>query len=148
MDKTEQISLKKILNVSSVIWFIIWIYFAAFNWEVFAVNINIGLGFTVISGYPFLLFFVIGSLIFLFLLFIAHYYELQSKMNERERKSIVSSLEKDIEILKLKEVLFKMQNTEMNKNTSNLNALHKKLDELSEQFTSKKIEQKGEEKPG
>jgi uncharacterized coiled-coil protein SlyX len=50
-------------------------------------------------------------------------------------------MEKDIELLKMKEVLFKMQTSEMDKSSSQLNALHEKLDSLSNKISEKDEEE-------
>jgi hypothetical protein len=63
--------------------------------------------------------------------YILYYEQVQVDARDKEYKDKISLLKKDIEILKLKEVLFKMQSEGMNKSTATVNALQAKLDELS-----------------
>jgi uncharacterized membrane protein YraQ (UPF0718 family) len=132
----KNVDLKVAVDIALAVWIIAWLYYALFNWDVFAIKLNTNLGFAVIGGYPFVFFFILGLLALGFLKYVLQYNQVQQQSREKDQEHKVAMLEKDIEILKLKEVLFKMQTTDLNKSTANLNALHSKLDELSKQVGS------------
>lgn len=127
----KKINIQAVINIVIIIWIAIWIYYALFNWDVFVVKLNTNLGFNTISLYPLVLFFFIGLILCITVKYAIYYEQLQVLASDKEYKDKISLLKKDIEILKLKEVLFKMQSDGMNKSTSAINALQAKLDELS-----------------
>src|SRR6056297_1512092 len=92
---------KTTINYFLIIWIVIWAYFAAFNWEVFAVALNTNLGFTVITGYPFLFYFIVGIILFIVLRYIAQYLSERQKTYERHLEHKIAMQGKDIEILQL-----------------------------------------------
>jgi hypothetical protein len=131
----KRITNQAILNIVFIIYLMIWIYYAAFNWEVFSIKLNTNAGFSVIRGYPFVFFFLLGLVAFLILKYFLQIDWLLREKREKERSGRINLLQKDIELLKMKEVLFKMQSKEMSKNSTELNALHEKLDELSKHIS-------------
>lgn len=141
---------KTVISYFIIIWIVIWAYFAAFNWEVFAVAININLGFTVITGYPFIFYFVAGIILFIALRYIAQYLSERQRAYERHLEHKIAMQGKDIEILQLKEVLFNMQTKEHNQNVESMNTLNEKLNKISEQMQISKqeySEKTGSDKP-
>lgn len=125
---------KIIVDILLVTWLFIWIYYLAFNWAVFSIELNINLGFAVISGYPFVFFFLLGLIALIFIKYSFHFTALKQVSKEKEEQNEKTLLEKDIEILKLKEVLFKMQTKDLNESSSALSALQEKLDSISKQI--------------
>lgn len=131
----KKLNIQSAIDVALIVWIAIWLYYSLFNWDVFVVKLNTNLGFNTISLYPFIFFFFFGLIILVIIKYVFHYEQLQVKASEKEHKDKVNLLQKDIEILKLKEVLFKMQSEGINKNTSTINALQAKLDELSKKYS-------------
>lgn len=127
----KKTSIQSAINILIFIWIAVWLYYALFNWDVFVVKLNTNLGFNTIPILPFVLFFFIGLLILVVMKYIIYYEQVQVDARDKEYKDKISLLKKDIEILKLKEVLFKMQSEGMTKSTATVNALQAKLDELS-----------------
>jgi len=126
---------KAFINSALVLWIFIWAYYLAFNWGVFTVELKTNLGFAVISSYPFLFFFFIGLILLIILKYAYHLISIQEQNQIQDKENKTSLLEKDIEILKLKEVLFKMQTKDMNESSSALAALQEKLDKISDKIT-------------
>lgn len=126
-NKMKTIKTSRALNAILLIWIAGWIYYALFNWDIFIIGLNTNLGFTVMKCYPFLITFFTGLIALLFLKYL-------STFNEMNKDNKISLYEKDLEIFKMKEVLFRMQNPDVGKSASNLNALYDKLDELSDQI--------------
>ncbi len=129
--------LLRIINIILILYLAIWTYYAIFNWEVFAIKLNTNAGFSVIGGYPFVFFFLLGFVLLLAIKYITHLCIVNIDKSERNSAHKIEIMGKDIELLKMKEVLFKMQTSEMGKNSADLNALHEKLDQLSMQMKEK-----------
>ena len=141
--------LSTIANFILALYAAVWIYYAAFNWEVFSIKLNTNAGFSVIGGYPFVFFFLLGIILLLALKYLIHLNKVHEDKTEKDSRHKIEIMEKDIELLKMKEVLFKMQTSEMGKNSSHLNALHEKLDNLSNRLELEKEDEehkKGTEK--
>ncbi len=143
----KRTTLVTIINFTLGFYLLVWIYYAAFNWEVFSIKLNTNAGFSVIGGYPFAFFFLFGFAALLAVKYVVHLNKVYEDKTEKEQAHRIAIQEKDIELLKMKEVLFKMQTSEMSKNSSHLNALHEKLDSLSEQMSheNRPMEEKGEQ---
>ena len=133
-------TVKTIINYLLIIWIVIWAYFAAFNWAVFTVSLNINLGFTVITGYPFLFYSIAGIIFLIILRYIAQYLIERQRIHEKNLENKIAMQGKDIEILQLKEVLFNMQTKEYNQNAESMKSLNEKLNKISEQMQAEKKE--------
>lgn len=133
----KKINLSNILNYMLFIYLIIYVYYAIFNWEVFAIKLNTNAGFSIIGGFPFVFFFLLGLAALLLIKYLVYIDKVNTEKRESNNKHQIEIMAKDIELLKMKEVLFKMQNSEMGKNSADLNALHEKLDNLSSQMKEK-----------
>ncbi|MBS0012230.1 MAG: hypothetical protein KFF49_12520 [Bacteroidales bacterium] len=133
-----KIKLKHIINASIIAWLVIYLYYLIFNWEIFSINLKTNLGFTVIASYPFVFFFIIGLFFLILIRYYDHSVEIRKLSRDKDMENKISLLEKDIELLRLKETLFKMQSEEMSRNNATLNALHKRLDEISSSLEDEK----------
>ncbi|MEX0982962.1 MAG: hypothetical protein WDZ47_12845 [Bacteroidales bacterium] len=138
----KKINLVSISNYTILVYLIIWIYYAGFNWDVFSIKLNTNAGFSVIGGYPFIFFLLLGLAALLLLRYFVYINKVNTEKKESNSSHRIAIMEKDIELLKMKEVLFKMQTAEMDKNSSHLSALHEKLDSLSNQMSEKREEGK------
>ncbi|PLX12747.1 MAG: hypothetical protein C0597_12600 [Marinilabiliales bacterium] len=134
----KKLQIQTIIDIIILAWLAIWLYYALSNWDVFIVKLNTNLGFKTISLYPFIFFFFLGLIALVIIKYSFNYAHVIMKAKEKENKDKMSLLQKDIEILKLKEVLFKMQTEGMNKSTSTINALNARLDELANKVASEK----------
>jgi len=127
----KRTNIQTIIDIVLIAWIGIWLFYALSNWDVFIVKLNTSLGFKTITLYPFIFFFFLGLISLIIIRYSINYTQILINAKEKENKNKMSLLQKDIEILKLKEVLFKMQSEGMNKSTSTINALNARLDELS-----------------
>jgi len=134
----KNVKLQVISNYVLTIYLLIWIYYAVFNWDVFAIQLNTNAGFSVIKGYPLAFFFLLGFAAILILKYFIQLNATETEKQNKDKNHKIAMQEKDIELLKMKEVLFKMQTSEMGKNSSHLDALHKKLDSLSDHIAREK----------
>lgn len=130
----NKIKLKHIINTAIILWLVLWVYYLGFNWDVFSINLKTDLGFAVIGAYPFIFFSVLGLVLMALIKYIEQTMAMRSMERNKDMESKIALLEKDIEILRLKETLFKMQSEELSRNNANLNALHQRLDEISSQI--------------
>jgi hypothetical protein len=55
-------------------------------------------------------------------------------MEVKEKNTKIAMQEKDIEILKLKEMLYQEQNAEFNKTAKDISALHEKIESVAKKF--------------
>jgi len=134
----KKINTQALVDIIILVWIGIWLYYALSNWDVFVVKLNTSVGFKTISLYPFIFFFFTGLIAFVIIKYSLNYAHVLIKAKEKENKDKMSLLQKDIEILKLKEVLFKMQTEGMNKSTSTINSLNARLDELTKQVATER----------
>lgn len=134
----KKINIRSVINYTLGIYLAAWIYYAIFNWKIFSIQLNTNAGFSIISGYPIAFFFLFGFAALLMLKYFVGINSLHQEKLARERTHRISILEKDIELLKLKEVLFSMQTSELDKNSTYLKALHEKLDKLSNRLNENK----------
>ena len=139
----QKIELNKIINISIIVWVLIWLYFLVFNWKVFSINLDTNLGFTVVGGYPFIFFFIIGLLFLILIKYFDHLIEMKRLNIEKGMENKIALLEKDIELLKLKESFVNKLSDEVTTKASNMNALYNKLYELTEKLMEIKIKENG-----
>lgn len=130
----KKIKLKHIINTAIIGWTIIWIYYLVFNWNAFTISLNTNLGFAVINAYPLVFFFILGLLFFVLLKYFEQSAAIRKERKEKDMKNQISLLEKDLEVLKLKEDLYKMQSDKMSISSENMIALHRRLDEISSEM--------------
>ncbi|MDA3865598.1 MAG: hypothetical protein PF489_02485 [Salinivirgaceae bacterium] len=129
---------KLLIDTILIAWVVLWIYYLSLNWAIFSVALKINLGFAVITGMPFVIFFILGLVMLVVIRYSHHVYLLKELNREKDEQKNKSLLEKDIEILKLKEVLFKMQTKDMNDSSTSLKVLQDKLDSISAQMVDDK----------
>ncbi|MDT8401760.1 MAG: hypothetical protein RQ743_08700 [Bacteroidales bacterium] len=141
----NKIKLKHVIDTTIIIWVLIWLYYLIFNWDIFIIKLDTNLGFAVVGGYPFIFFFLVGLLFLVLLRYFDTTFALRRLGNYKDLKNQIALLEKDIEVLKLKETVYKMQSEELSRNDDNLKALHHKLDEISSEIEREKP---GDEEPG
>ncbi len=127
----KKIPIIPIINGILGIYIAVWVYYMIFNWELFSIKLNTNAGFSVIPGYPFAFFFLLGFAGLLIMKYFIHIFSLNVEQQNKDREHRIKLQEKDIELLKMKEILFKMQTSELDKSNAQLNALHKKLDSFS-----------------
>ncbi|MFO7754795.1 MAG: hypothetical protein R6V34_02310 [Bacteroidales bacterium] len=150
----NKIKLKHIINAAIILWLVIWIYYLVFNWDVFIINLKTDIGFAVIGAYPFVFFFVLGLLLMGLIKYVEQTMAMRNLGRNKDMENRIALLEKDIELLRLKETLYKMQSEELNRNNANLNALHQRLDEITSQLgqeerkTDDSDSSKGDEEKG
>jgi hypothetical protein len=96
---------------------------------------------------PFVIFFILGLFMLVVIRYSHHFYLLKELNREKDEQKNKALLEKDIEILKLKEVLFKMQSKDMSDSSASLKALQDKLDSISAQMSDDQPKQKPDTDP-
>lgn len=128
------------INIILIAWISIWFYYLLFNWDVFIIQLKTNLGFNTINLHPFLFFLITGTIGFIVIKYLIHYFELQNQADLKQSKNKMSMLEKDVEILKLREALYKMHSDGMSKNAGVISDLHSKLDNLSKKIAEEKDE--------
>jgi len=138
MEIIKNFKVRHLVNILLGVWIFSWVYFALFNWDIFVVPLNINIGFGIINSYPFVIFFFIGLAIIIAIRYLLQYSRMLRRIEVKQKNDTIKMQEKDIEILQLKEMLYKMQAEEQDKKSGNLNELHQKLDILARQFEDQK----------
>ena len=139
----KKIELNLIINISIIAWILIWLYFLIFNWNVFAINLDTNLGFAVVGGYPLIFFFIIGLLFLILIKYSNQLIEMRRFNREKGMENKIALLEKDIELLKLKENFVNKLSEEITTKAANMNALYNKLYGLAEKLMEVKVKENG-----
>jgi hypothetical protein len=134
MEIIKNFKVRYLINILLALWIFIWSYFILFNWDIFIVKLNINLGFGIISSRPFVIFFVLGMLIILVIRYLLQYSRMLRRIEVKEKNTKIAMQEKDIEILKLKEMLYKEQSTDFNKTAKDISLLHEKIDAVAKKY--------------
>lgn len=108
-----------------ITYFLIMLYFAAFNWDIFTVNLNISLGFALFRV-PLIIFLFLSGLIIL--LFEWLLFKMSSLKMERDAARLESELNK------LKAVQFDSQLNDTQKILENQKQLHHHVSSVLEKF--------------
>ncbi len=125
-------------NILIILYLVIWVYYAIFNWDILTVKLVSDLGFVRLSGYPIIFFFVFGLILLLILKYLSWYNTFILNSKEKETKSKLIILEKDMEILRLKETLLSMQTPGREKEGEKYAELSEKLNKMSEKLEEEK----------
>lgn len=142
MEIARSFKVRYLINILLIVWLSIWGYFMALNWEVFTVKLNIYLGFTLINGRPFVLLFILSTLVIVVIRYLLQYSRMLRRLEVKEKNTKITMQEKDIEILKLKELLYKEHRDEFNKTANNITALHNRIESVAKYLEQKKDEEK------
>lgn len=140
MEITKNFKVRYLIDTLLGIWLLTWLWFLIFNWDIFVVKLNINLGIGVVKMFPFVVFMILGMLIMLAIRYILQYSRMLRRIEVKEKNTKIAMQEKDIEILKLKEMLYKEQTSELNKTAKDLTALNEKIDAIAQKFQKEKEE--------
>ena len=146
MEIIKSFKVRYLINLLLGFWIAVWVYFALFNWEIFIVKININLGFAVLNTFPFLAFFIIGLLVILAIRYLLQYSRMLRRMELKEKNNKIEMQSKDIEILKLREMLYKMQSEEFSKTSQTIDEMHSKINSLTDTYIREKDKEKNNSK--
>ncbi len=145
MEIVKNFKVRYLIHILLIIWIVAWGYFMLFNWDIFVVKLNINLGLGIINNRPFVLFFVLGMLIILSIRYMLQYSRMLRRIEVKEKNTKIAMQEKDIEILKLKEMLYKEQSTEFNKTAKDISSLHEKIEGVAKKFEEGNNQEKSSE---
>lgn len=103
------------------VYFMVALYFAAFNWDMFILNLNISVGFTVFRM-PFIMVMLFAGLMLILLEWaLFELYTIRVHREAARREDVIS---------KLKAEKYEKQLTDVQKNSSKLDQLQNKIDQL------------------
>ncbi|MBD3223575.1 MAG: hypothetical protein GF313_02530 [Caldithrix sp.] len=114
--------MKNSRTIVTLMYIMIVLYFAIFNWDLFTVTLNIDIGFTLIQM-P--IFIVLFSISFIFILLQLAMGIINNMQTERH------IAQKDYEIMNLKAEQYGNQLSEVRKNAMSLKELHNKINKLN-----------------
>jgi len=113
-----------------VLYLLVYIYFAIFNWQVFTVNLNIDLGFGVIGFPPFIVLFVIGFLLVGILAWINYVNSLRRLIYELEQGIEFGKMKEKMVSNRVQEMLFDDKNIEQLKGKMGVSELRRRQEEI------------------
>jgi len=113
-----------------LLYLLVYIYFAIFNWQVFTVNLNIDLGFGVIGFPPFIVLFVIGFLLVGILAWINYVNSLRRLIYELEQGIEFGKMKEKMVSNRVQEMLFDDKNIEQLKGKMGVSELRRRQEEI------------------
>lgn len=122
--------MKKYSILFLVIYFVISIYFAIFNWEVFIIAINVNLGFALLNIPPFIIIFLIGLILLGGISMIGYVTEVKHEIEILKKNSQILLMRKNEEINSLKNSYYNEQSDQFLKNSDDIKSLKIQIDKL------------------
>lgn len=136
--------MKKYVWLYPVIYLLIFLYFAVFNWDVFIITINTNLGFGIAQTPPFLLLFLIGLFIIAIQSNFTYIRETRNEVRNLHRSIELEKLKKDNEINDFKASVLDSQTNTSERNIQKLGEIQDVLAKITQEFetTKKGVEEK------
>lgn len=131
-------------SILLIIYVLISLYFAIFNWQVFTVNLNINLGFGVVSFPPFIALFLLGFIVIGILSWINYSTSLRKMIYELEHGVEIGKIKDKLTGTRVKELMLDDKNLELLKSKMGIQEIRKKQEEISRILSDlkKEIEQR------
>ncbi|NQU82161.1 MAG: hypothetical protein HQ543_11635 [Bacteroidetes bacterium] len=138
--------MKKYVWLYPVVYLLIFLYFAIFNWDVFIVTINTNLGFTVVKTPPFLLLFIVGLFVTALQSNFTYIRETRHEVSYLYKSIELEKLKKDSEINDFKASVLDSQTKTSERNIQKLGEIQDVLEKLTEELDTdkKKVKEKDE----
>ncbi len=129
---------KRILkhSIILILYTLLYLYFAVFNWQVFIVKLNIDLGFGVISIPPFIILFLIGFILIGILSWMHYMTSIQKMIYELEQGVEIGRMKDKLLKSRVKELLLEDQSINSLKDKLGIRDIQKKQDELRKLLAS------------
>ena len=121
--------MKKINLVTVVIYFLLAVYYAIFNWSVFIVELNVDFGFSVINMPIIAFIFLVGLLLAVFQWVIAIIGDLSNEKRLTEKNEEINSV---------KAAFYDTNDNRLQKITDSIEQLFARIDGISTQITNEK----------
>ena len=126
--KMKNLILRKFVLL--ILYTLVYLYFALFNWEIFTISLNINLGFAVVSVPPFIILFLLGFIIIGILSWVSYVSHLQKIIYELEH-GIETGGKKDIRIKeKVKAQLLTEENINLLKDKTGIREIASRQEKL------------------
>jgi hypothetical protein len=117
-------------SILLILYTLVNLYFAIFNWQVFTVKLNIDLGFGVITLPPFVVTFLFGFIIIGILSWMNYMSDLQKTIYELEQGVEIGRMRDKLVKTRIKELLLDDRNLELLMDKIGIQDIRKKQDEL------------------
>jgi hypothetical protein len=123
---------KKILKhyILLILYTLVYLYFAVFNWQVFIVKLNIDLGFGAISIPPFIIFFLFGFILIGVLSWMHYMANIQKMIYELEQGVEIGKMKDKLVRTRVKELLLDDKNLELLMDKLGIQDIRKKQEEV------------------
>ena len=128
---------KRILrhSVLLILYTLLYLYFAVFNWQVFIVKLNIDLGFAVINVPPFIILFLIGFILIGILSWMHYMTSIQKMIYELEQGVEIGRMKDKLVKSRVKELLFEDKSLDLLTDRLGIRDIRKKQEELMRLLT-------------
>jgi hypothetical protein len=128
---------KRILrhSIILILYTLIYLYFAVFNWQVFIVKLNIDLGFGVINIPPFIIFFLMGFILIGILSWMHYMTSIQKMIYELEQGVEIGRMKDKLVSSRVKELLLEEKSLAFLTDRLGIRDIRKKQEELMKMLT-------------
>ena len=129
-----------------ILYLLVHVYFAIFNWQVFTVNLHIDLGFGVVGFPPFIVLFVIGFILVGILAWVNYVNSLRRLIYGLEQGIEFGKMKEKMVGNRLQEMLFDDKNIEQLKGKMGVRELRRRQEEILLVLNEVKRSQEAQEK--
>lgn len=136
--------MKKVLLKSTILlilFTLVYLYIAVFNWQVFIVKLNINLGFGVVEFPPFIILFLLGFIIIGILSWTNYNIRLRKMIYELEHGVEMGKIKDKLVNTKVREYLQEEKNLDLLKDKMGIREIQKKQEELMKRINDLKSKQ-------
>lgn len=133
MNQINQIVKRLLLRKSIllIIYLVISLYFAIFNWQIFTVNLNVSLGFGVVSFPPFIVMFLLGFIVIGILSWMNYATSLRKMIYELEHGVEIGKMKDKLTGSRVRELLLDDKNLELLKSKMGIQEIRNKQEEIT-----------------
>jgi hypothetical protein len=129
-------------SILLIIYILVSVYFAIFNWQIFTVNLNVDLGFGVVTFPPFIVLFLLGFVIIGILSWMNYNSGLRRMIYELESGLEMGKMKERLTGGRVRELLTDDKNLELLKSRLGITEIRKKQEEITEILSDLKEVQK------
>ncbi|MFO7935302.1 MAG: hypothetical protein R6U78_14630 [Bacteroidales bacterium] len=118
-------------SILLIIYILVSVYFAIFNWQIFTVNLNVDLGFGVVTFPPFIMLFLLGFVIIGILSWMNYNSGLRRMIYELESGLEMGKMKERLTGGRVRELLTDDKNLELLKSRLGITEIRKKQEEIT-----------------
>jgi len=121
-----------------IVYILISLYFAIFNWQIFTVTLNVNLGFGVVSFPPFIVLFLVGFVIIGILSWMNYSSSLRKMIYELEHGVEIGKMKEKMVGSRVRELIMDDKNLELLKSRMGIQEISKRQEEMARMLSDLK----------